>query len=173
MRISTRGRYGLRAIFELARNPGQAPLLMNTLAERQGLSRMYLHALLTKLKAAGLVRSVRGAGGGFVLARPPAEIRLSEVLGVLEGPLSLVDCVTDGRTCDQAEHCPTRRVWEQLAGAIEDVLDHVTLEDLVAPGGNSCSPPKRTRTGRRSPANGQNSKLPRTARTRRRNASKR
>ena len=86
MQISTRGRYGLRAMFELARGFGQDPLLMSTVAERQGLSRKYLHTLLTTLKTAGLVRSVRGAGGGFVLARPPAEIKLSEVITALEGP---------------------------------------------------------------------------------------
>ena len=78
MRISTRGRYGLRAMFELARSFGGAPVLMSAVAERQDLSRKYLHALLTTLKSAGLVRSVRGAGGGFLLARPPAEIRISE-----------------------------------------------------------------------------------------------
>lgn len=133
MQISTRGRYGLRAMFELARGFGQPPLLMNTVAERQGLSRKYLHALLSALKSAGLVRSVRGSNGGFVLARPPAEIKLSEVLLALEGPLSLVDCVADGRACDRAGRCPTRRVWQQLAAALENVLENVTLADLVAP----------------------------------------
>ena len=150
MRVSTRGRYGLRAMFELARGFGRAPVLMSTVAERQGLSRKYLHALLTALKSAGLVRSVRGAGGGFVLARPPAEIKLSEVLRALEGPLSLVDCVADKRACDRSSRCPARRVWRELAGAVENVLDNVTLEDLVAPKSKRGSPPrvKRTAAGR-------------------------
>lgn len=133
MQISTRGRYGLRAMLELARGFGQPPLLMGTVAERQGLSRKYLHALLSALKSAGLVRSVRGTHGGFVLARPPAEIKLSEVLLALEGPLSLVDCVADGRACDRARGCPTRRVWQQLAEALENVLENVTLADLATP----------------------------------------
>ncbi|MFH1748281.1 MAG: Rrf2 family transcriptional regulator [Planctomycetota bacterium] len=133
MRISTRGRYGLRAMFELAQVFGQAPVLMSTVAERQNLSRKYLHTLLTALKAAGLVRGVRGAGGGFVLTRPPEEIRLSDVLRALEGPLSLVDCVADKRACDRSSRCPARRVWRELAGAVENVLDNVTLADLVKP----------------------------------------
>ncbi len=133
MRVSTRGRYGLRAMFELARGFGEGPLLMSDIAERQGLSRKHLHALLTYLKSAGLVRSVRGPGGGFVLTRSPDQIRLSEVLRALEGPLSLVDCVADRRSCDRANRCAARGVWQKLSGAIEEVLDGVTLEDLVGP----------------------------------------
>jgi len=105
---------------------------MSTLAQRQGLSRKYLHALLTVLKSAGLVRSLRGPGGGFVLARPPAQIKLSEILHAAEGPLSLVDCVADRRACDKSKRCPARRVWRNLSGAIEDMLDNVTLADMIA-----------------------------------------
>jgi Rrf2 family protein len=132
MKMSTRGRYGLRAMLELARCFGDGPLMMGTLAEREGLSRKYLHALLTGLKSAGLVRSVRGAGGGFVLSRDPSEIKITEVLSALEGPLSLVDCVADKEGCDRAERCTARPLWQELSGAIENVLDNVTLEDLVA-----------------------------------------
>jgi len=139
MRISTRGRYGLRAMLELARQFGKAPVLMNTLAQRQNLSRKYLHALLTALKSAGLVQSVRGPGGGFVLARPPTEIKLSDILHAAEGPLSLVDCVADSRVCNRSKRCPARRVWRDLSGAIEDVLDNVTLEAMVASGVKKCS----------------------------------
>lgn len=170
MQISTRGRYGLRAMFELALAFGQAPVLMSTVAERQGLSRKYLHALLTALKSAGLVRSVRGAGGGFALARPPAEIKLSEVLRAMEGPLSLVDCVADKRACDRSNHCPARRVWQELAGAVEDVLDNVTLQDLVAPETKKCSWLTQKKTGRRSPATG---RIAGPCRTRRPKAGKR
>jgi Rrf2 family cysteine metabolism transcriptional repressor len=162
MHISTRGRYGLRAMFELARGFGQTPVLMSTVAERQALSRKYLHALLTSLRTAGLVRSVRGAGGGFVLTRPPAEIRLSEVLHALEGPLSLVGCVADPRACDRASRCPARRVWKQVADAVENVLDNVTLEDLLAPASGRCAP-GTTRKARRSlRTNGRGSRPSRT-----------
>ena len=139
MRISTKGRYGLRAMFELARGFGGGPLLMSTIAERQGLSRKHLHALLTSLKVAGLVRSVRGPGGGFLLTKVPGEIRLSEVLRALEGPLTLVHCVSDRQACDRANRCVARKVWENLSGALEEVLNGVTLEDLVGEDEGGCA----------------------------------
>jgi Rrf2 family protein len=132
MRVSTRGRYGLRAMLELARSFGDAPVVMADLAEREGLSRKYLHTLLTGLKAAGLARSVRGAGGGFVLAREPSEIKLKEVLSALEGSLCLVDCVADERACDRANGCTARGVWQELSGVIESMLDSITLADVIA-----------------------------------------
>ena len=158
MRISTRGRYGLRAMLELAQRFGEAPVLMSTLAQRQGLSRKYLHTLLTALKSAGLVRSVRGPGGGFVLARPPAQIKLSEILHAAEGPLSLVDCVADRRACNRSKRCLARRVWRDLSGAIEDVLDNVTLEDIAASKVKRCSRIKGQRKKHRSRRSGWNSK---------------
>lgn len=147
MKMSTRGRYGLRAMLELARCFGRSPVLMGTLAQREGLSRKYLHALLTALKSAGLVHAVRGAGGGFVLARAPSEIRLSEILYALEGPLSLVDCVADTRACGKASRCTARRVWQELSGAIEDVLANVTLEDLIESEGPTGSRFRRNHKG--------------------------
>lgn len=107
-------------------------MVMADLAEREGLSRKYLHTLLTGLKAAGLARSVRGAGGGFTLARDPSEIRLKEILHALEGSLCLVDCVADERACDRANGCTARGVWQELSGAIENVLENLTLADVIA-----------------------------------------
>jgi len=147
MKVSTRGRYGLRAMLELAEHFGGAPVLMGTLAERQRLSRKYLHTLLTSLKAAGLVCSVRGPGGGFFLARPPGRITLSEILLAVEEPLALVDCVAERKACDWAGRCPARRVWRDLSSVIESALDKVSLESLLAP-----RPRARARTHRRSPA---------------------
>jgi Rrf2 family protein len=149
MKVSTRGRYGLRAMLELARCFGDSPVAMADLAEREGLSRKYLHALLTGLKSAGLARSVRGAGGGFVLARDPSEIKLNEILDALEGPLCLVDCVADERACDRANGCTARGVWQELSGAIENVLDNVTLADLIAPGNERRSRADGKGKGRR------------------------
>lgn len=124
----------MRAMLDLAQGFGAAPVSTRAMAERQGLPRKYLHALLTALKSVGLVRSVRGPGGGFALTRSPAQISLGEILRAVEGPLSLVDCVADRRVCGRAERCTARRVWEELSDAIGEMLDSVTLEDLVAPG---------------------------------------
>ena len=156
MRISTKGRYGLRAMFELARGFGEGPLLMSDIAERQGLSRKHLHALLTSLKSAGLVRSIRGPGGGFILAKAPGEIKLSEVLQTLEGPLALVHCVPDRRSCDRVDRCAAREVWRRLSRAIEDVLDSVTIEDIAGEAVRVSSKPggkeKVHETSRRAPS---------------------
>lgn len=108
-------------------------MLMGTIAEREGLSRKYLHTLLTALKSAGLVRSVRGAGGGFVLARDPSEITLAEILYALEGPLSLVPCVGDEGACDRTGQCTARQVWQELSGVLEAAVDDVTLGDMLGP----------------------------------------
>ena len=87
--------------------------------------------MLTSLKSAGLVRGIRGPGGGFLLTKAPSEIRLGEVLRALEGPLTLVYCVPDRRACDRANRCAARKVWRKLTGAIEEALDGITLQDLV------------------------------------------
>jgi Rrf2 family protein len=132
MRMTTRGRYGLRAMLELARCYSGPPVLMSTLARREGISRKYLHALLASLKSAGLVRSVRGAGGGFLLSRAPSEIRLNEILRAVESPLSLVHCVSRPAACKRTKTCTARRVWQELSGTIEEVLRGVTLGDLIS-----------------------------------------
>ena len=132
MKLTTRGRYGLRAMLELARCYDEPPVLMSTLAKRERLSRKYLHALLAALKSAGLVRSVRGAGGGFTLSRRPSEIHLGEILRAVEGPLSLVECVSCAAACDRAQDCTARYVWQQLSGVIEHALRGITLGKLIA-----------------------------------------
>ena len=119
-------------MLELARPFGDPPVVMADLAEREGLSRKYLYTLLTGLRMAGLARSVRGAGGGFVLAREPSEIKLKEILQALEGSLCLVDCVEDARACDRANGCTARGVWQDLSGTIENMLDNITLADVIA-----------------------------------------
>ena len=128
-------------MFELARSFGKGPLSMDAIAERQRLSRKHLHALLASLKSAGLVRSIRGPGGGFVLTKAPGRIRLGEVLRALEGPLTLVHCVSDTGACDRVKRCTARKVWQELASVIEEVLDGVTLGDLVGQEVKVCSEP--------------------------------
>ena len=95
IKLSTKGRYGVRAMVDLAKRFGEGPVLVRSIAERQEISGKYLHALLASLKSAKLVRSVRGSGGGYALARAPEEIMLNEILEALEGPFSLVDCVLE------------------------------------------------------------------------------
>ena len=136
LKLSTKGRYGLRAMIDLAKsydgNP--VPIMMSDIAARQELSRKYLHALLTPLKNAGLVRSTRGAKGGYFLARPPAEITIKEILAALEGELNIVDCIADGANCSRASNCLARGVWKDLNDAIARLLDNVTLHSLVCDG---------------------------------------
>ena len=132
MQLSTRGRYGLRAAVELAQNFEAGPVHLSDLAEHQGLSAKYLHSLLAILKRSGLVQSLRGAGGGYVLTRPPSQVRVSEVVRMLEGSLGLVGCVEDKGFCDRVERCPVRPVWVDLSKTVEKALSDLTLEDIIA-----------------------------------------
>jgi Rrf2 family protein len=143
MKISTRSRYGLRALLELAREFGKGPVFMETIAKRQDLSRKYLHALLTRLKEVGLVESTRGARGGYHLARPPGGIRLDEVVRALEGTLSVLECVQDGPSCDRFESCRAREIWKGLTETIENYLAGLTLVDLLADGGEGSRRKRR------------------------------
>lgn len=131
MKMSTKGRYGLRVMLELTLRHGSGPVMMSTIAESQDISRKYIHSLLTSLKAAGLVRAVRGAGGGYILAREPQKILLSDVVRALEGAFFPVDCVGDLALCERAEYCVTREVWRDLGEAIEGVLKKTNLEQLA------------------------------------------
>jgi len=118
-------------MLELARFYGGGPLLMRAISEKHGISRKYLHALLTNLKAAGLVRSVRGAGGGYVLSRAPATIHVSEVVRVLEGSLSPAECVEDHTLCERSGDCVALSLWAKVNEAIEQVLGNITLSDML------------------------------------------
>lgn len=131
MKLSTRAKYGLRALLDIAQNSNKGPVLLRDIAGRQGLSKHYLENLLVTLKLASLVRSNRGARGGFVLARPPTQIRLDEAVRVLEGSTTLVECVDVPEMCSISGSCVTRRVWEEASRAFTDVLHSKTLQDLM------------------------------------------
>lgn len=132
MKISTKGHYGVQAMFDLAQHFGEGPISLKSVAERQGLSEHYLEQLIAVLRKAGLVRSVRGAQGGYILARDPADIKVGDIIRVLEGPIAPVECVNDEdpEQCLKAESCITRNVWEKVRQSIEDVLDSITLSDM-------------------------------------------
>jgi len=133
LKFSTRARYGLRAMLELALsyNPSE-PTPLFQIAERQGISEGYLEQMMTVLRKGGLVRSVRGAQGGYLLSRVPAKITTGEIIRCLEGPLGPTGCVSeeDPEICDRSDFCVTRTLWEKVRNSIADVLDGTTLEDL-------------------------------------------
>ncbi|MDI3280045.1 MAG: Rrf2 family transcriptional regulator [Bacillota bacterium] len=136
MRLSTRGRYGLRAMVDLALHYGQGPVALKSIADRQNVSDHYLEQLMGSLRKAGLVSSVRGAQGGYELVRRPAEITVGDVVRALEGPIAPVECVSEAAdaasVCGMINTCVTRLVWAKLRDSIAEVLDSITLEDLCA-----------------------------------------
>lgn len=130
MKISTKGRYGLRVMVELAGSFGQGPVLVESVARREELSAKYIHVLMTGLRSAGLIRTVRGPHGGYELTRPPAEITVLDVVSALEGRSAPVDCVVSAAVCPRSTHCALRDVWCDVAAAMDNVLAGITLEEL-------------------------------------------
>ena len=131
MKLSTRTRYGVRALLELALSYGKGPLQLKIIAERQDISIKYLEQLISILKAAGFVRSVRGAKGGYELVKPPDQVKLNDCFNSLEGPVITVECIDDDKSCARISDCIIRQVWLQVNNAIENVLASITLQDLV------------------------------------------
>jgi len=131
MKLSTRTRYGMRAIIELAESNRKGPLQLKVIAQHQDISAKYLEQLMVMLKSAGFVRSIRGSRGGYVLAKAPNQIKLSDVFHCLEGPITTVECVENEDYCQRAADCAARRVWTQVQEAIEGVLQSITLQDVV------------------------------------------
>ena len=131
MRLSTKGRYGARAMLDLALNSGKGPVLLREIAKRQEVSEKYLEHSITTLRKAGLVRSIRGARGGYMLAKSPSQIRLSEIMEVLEGSMAPVECVDDPQVCRRSQLCVTRDIWAEMKEAIDNILESITLQDMV------------------------------------------
>lgn len=116
---------------DLAAHYGQGPVLVRSIAERQGLSGKYLHALLASLKSAKLVRSVRGSGGGYALTREPKEIHLQEIVEALEGPITLVDCAFAPGSCERSRCCAVREVWQEMSETMQAMMAQMTLQTLL------------------------------------------
>ena len=131
MKLSTRGRYGTRVLLDLALHRDEEPVLLKNIARRQQISLPYLEHLITPLIAGGVVRSTRGPRGGVSLAKPPEEVRLSEVIQLLEGSIAPAECVNNPEVCTRSGFCVTRDVWSQLKEAMNGVLESTTLQDLV------------------------------------------
>ena len=132
MLLSTRSRYGLKMMFELALAYGNGPISLKDIAKKQNLSETYLEQLVAPLRKDGLVHSIRGAQGGYELSKLPIEISVGDVIRILEGSLAASDCIEDGNhECGRADCCATRRVWEKITNSIYEVIDNTTLQDMV------------------------------------------
>jgi len=131
MKLSTRARYGTKALLELALHDGGEPVPLKEISQRQQIPLPYLEHLISPLVQAGIVKSTRGVGGGVWLIRPPQEVALSEVIQLLEGSIALVDCVDNPEICPRSEHCITRSLWYEVKEAISGVFESITLQDLV------------------------------------------
>lgn len=135
MKLSTKGRYGLRAVLDLAVHTDDEAVALSQVAERQGISINYLEQLIAKLKKSGIVNGIRGAQGGYLLAKPAEEISIGEILRALEGDLNPVDCseVTNSdNPCSKSDSCVTKYVWKRISDSINDAVDGIMLSELVA-----------------------------------------
>ena len=133
MRLSTKGRYGIRAMVVLASHYGRGPVSVRYISEREDLSMDYIEQLFIKLKKRGLVKSIRGPGGGFLLARPPSKVKIGDIIRSVEEPMALVPCIEDWkkcRTCPRYKGCIIRVFWKRMGDRMIDVLDFTTLKDL-------------------------------------------
>ena len=132
MMISTKGRYALRIMVDLALHDGEEPVSVREIAQRQDISGKYMEQIISVLTRAGLLRSVRGAQGGYHLAHPPREITVGRILRATEGDLAPAECVLDGaQHCDRRGACPSRTVFTKVYSAINNVIDSVTLRELM------------------------------------------
>ena len=131
MKISTKGRYGLRAVIDIAIHGDSEPVSLSDIAVREDISVSYLEQLMRKLRSAGLIVSVRGAQGGYKLARPANEISVGDVLRALEGSLEAVTCGGEDNSCQGADLCVTKFVWERINSSIRDTVDSIKLSQLV------------------------------------------
>ena len=130
MKISTKGRYGVRATLELSLRYGSGPVMVREISESQEISERYLEQILNTLRTSGLVKSTRGAKGGYELAKAPSDISLGDIIKSLEGPLDVVSCTGDYE-CGKEAQCATFYVWKEIKETIENILNSITLEELA------------------------------------------
>lgn len=140
MRISTKGRYGVRIMLELALHYDQELLTVRTIAQKQGISEKYIEQIISLLNKAGLVRSQRGAAGGYRLADAPSTITVGQILNVTEGGLTIVECTGSGsEQCSHRDECVTMDVWKEIRDAVAHVVDNITLANLVVRYNEKCN----------------------------------
>lgn len=133
IKLSTKGRYGLMAMFELALNYGEGPISLKKVAQNQELSDNYLEQLFSVLRKDGLLNSVRGSRGGYMLSKAPKDITVGDILRSLEGNLAPAECVVedDGAECCKVDGCTTKLVLMKIKNSIDEVVDSITLEDMI------------------------------------------
>jgi Rrf2 family cysteine metabolism transcriptional repressor len=131
VKLSTRARYGTRALLDLAQHRGSEPVQLKDIASRQNISLHYLEHIIAPLVGAGIIGSLRGAHGGLQLIRQPQDLKLSEVVQLLEGAVAPAECVSHPEKCSRADLCVTREVWIEMKKAMEETLDSITLQDLM------------------------------------------
>ena len=131
MKISTKGHYGLRSIIDVALNQAKGPVTLNDIAERQSISVKYLWQVINPLKTSGFLSVTRGAKGGYVLGQRPDEITMLEVLTTLEGPVSILKCLTHPDECNRINSCVARTIWMEVNKAVEKALENITLAEVL------------------------------------------
>jgi Rrf2 family protein len=131
LKLSTKGQYGVRAMFEIARGYPGSPVTIREISERQDVSVAYLEQILNKLRRAGLIRSVKGPGGGYLLAKEPSHISIAAILKELEGPVAITSCLDPEEGCSRVEGCVTHLLWRSLGANIEAFLETITLKNLI------------------------------------------
>lgn len=133
IKLSTKGRYGTRLMQNLAQNynNGNEAVILKSISDNEEISIRYLEQIVIPLKISRLVKSIRGAGGGYTLARRPSEIKVSEILHALEGSCCLVDCVEDPDYCDRIPICASYDIWKEASNRLKDYFDSITLQDLI------------------------------------------
>lgn len=131
MKLSTKGRYGIRLMLDLAAHYGERPVLLREISQREDISEKYLWHLITPLKSAGLIHATRGAHGGYELAKAPSAITVKDVFEVVEGPICLVDCMENPATCKRSDFCIARDLWGDASKALAESLEKTTLASLV------------------------------------------
>lgn len=131
LRLSTKGQYGVRAMFEIAKGYNAGPVSIKAISKEQEVSIAYLEQILNKLRKAGLILSVKGPGGGYVLSREPEKISIGAILRELEGPVAITSCLDPSEGCMRVEGCVTHLLWKSLGENIKAFLDNMTLRDLL------------------------------------------
>ncbi|HTZ17845.1 MAG TPA: Rrf2 family transcriptional regulator [Dissulfurispiraceae bacterium] len=132
LRLSTKGQYGVRAMFEIAKGFPDMPVTIREISERQDVSVAYLEQILNRLRKAGLIKSVKGPGGGYLLSRNPGNISIAAILNELEGPVAITSCLNPEEGCVRVDSCVTHLLWKALGEQVEAFLQTITLRNLIA-----------------------------------------